>query len=79
MHRTQVMLEESQYVALRERARRSGKSMGELIRELLGQEDASRASRMVKESEGLYAIEGSLRDGKRTAIEHDSILCGKRK
>ena len=35
MHRTQIMLDEDQYQALREQARRLGKSMGQLIRELV--------------------------------------------
>lgn len=35
MHRTQVLLEENQYQALRARARRDGKSMGQLVRELV--------------------------------------------
>ena len=35
MHRTQIMLEDSQYLTLRERARLEGKSMGQLIRELV--------------------------------------------
>ena len=35
MHRTQIMLEEDQYEVLRERARRDGKSLGQVIRELL--------------------------------------------
>ena len=35
MHRTQVLLEEQQYQALRGRARRDGKSMGQLVRELV--------------------------------------------
>ncbi len=79
MHRTQVMLEDSQYMALRERARQRGKSMGALIRELLGQEETLGAREMVRESKGLYALEGFLRDGKATAIDHDAILYGKRK
>ena len=35
MHRTQIMLEEDQYEVLRERARQDGKSLGQVIRELL--------------------------------------------
>lgn len=79
MHRTQVMLEDSQYVALRERARRNGKSMGEIIRELLSREASLGAERILKESEGLYALEGALSDGAMAAKDHDSILYGKRK
>lgn len=78
MHRTQVMLEESQYVALRERARRSGKSMGELIRELLGRELSSRVEETVREPEGLYALQGSLCDERAAATDHDDILYGNR-
>ena len=35
MHRTQIMLEDSQYRWLHEEARAEGKSMGQLIRELV--------------------------------------------
>lgn len=79
MHRTQVMLEESQYVALRERARRSGKSMGEIIRELLSREASLGPGRTLKESEGLFALEGALNDGAMAAKDHDTILYGRRK
>ena len=35
MHRTQILLEESQYQTLRAKARRDGTSMGQVVRELL--------------------------------------------
>lgn len=37
MHRTQIYLDESQYELLRSRARREGKSLASIIREILDQ------------------------------------------
>lgn len=50
MHRTQVLLQENQYQALKARARREGKSLSELVRtavaEWLGQTEAGKPVRL---------------------------------
>jgi len=78
MHRTQITLEDSQYVALRERARRSGKSMGLLIRELLEKEMGSGATTRKKNRSGLSALKGIIDDSKFSAESHDEVLYGGR-
>lgn len=78
MHRTQITLEDSQYVALRERARRSGKSMGLLIRELLERELGPGGKTRKKNRGGLSALKGVLDDPDFDATNHDEILYGGR-
>ncbi|GAB4258730.1 hypothetical protein [Deferrisoma sp.] len=76
MHRTQVLLEDRQYLALKERARREGKSLGQLVREFVdlglargrtGDERPCRPS--LAEVRGLFA-DGLVPE------EHDRVLYG---
>ena len=77
MHRTQISLEDDQYMALRERARRNRKSMGQFIRELLDRELSAKPE-SVREENGLYALEGSLKDSAAVAKNHDETLYGEK-
>lgn len=77
VHRTQILLEERQYAALKARGRREAKGLSELIRlavdRLLGEE----APRKRKKS-GLEAMCGIFSDpGGPTTTDHDEILYGK--
>jgi len=76
MHRTQVLLKERQYAALKSLARREGKGLGELVRlavdRLLGTADQEGRMR-------LKALCGIGRDpGGPCGREHDRLLCGSR-
>jgi len=77
MHRTQVLLEEQQYVVLRNRAQREGRSLGELIRELI--EVGLRASQQPggKPAQGIASLRGLLDDPGFEAKDHDRTLYGK--
>ena len=78
MHRTQIILDDAQYVALREKARRSGKSMGQLIRELLALELEPGAKPRKGRASGLAKMTGILRDPAFGGEEHDDVLYGGR-
>ena len=73
MHRTQVLFEEEQYQALRAQARRDGKSMSQLVRELVAagleaaQRRPSRRSRL-RNSKGMFRAPGAR------GIDHDDDL-----
>ena len=74
MHRTQIMLEESQYNWLLEESRHVGKSMGELVRELI---DA-----VLKKASGkahrykLADTSGIFQRGDVCGRDHDKYLYG---
>ena len=72
MHRTQIMLEEHQYHALLQEARRENKSMGALVRELLDQGLQTVAARSrewtLREAKGIFSSPES--EGR----EHDDYL-----
>ncbi|MFQ5660354.1 MAG: hypothetical protein ACE5GZ_07995 [Gammaproteobacteria bacterium] len=76
MHRTQLLLEEWQYEALRARAARDGRSLSALIREILstslGPPSSSPRSR-------LEAIEGIGEDTEAYGEQHDRYLYGETK
>ena len=75
MHRTQIMLEEEQYRAVRERARRQNKSMGATIRELLDWALAatkSRKRRRYRLSDG----KGLFNDNETSGRDHNAFLYG---
>lgn len=78
MHRTQIILDDEQYVALREKARRTGKSMGQLIRELLAQQLESDAKPRRGRSSGLAKMTGILNDPGFGGEDHDTVLYGGR-
>lgn len=75
MHRTQIMLEEEQYQAVCERARKQNKSMGAIIRELLDRALAAtkpRKRRPFKLSDG----KGLFSDNETRGRDHDAYLYG---
>lgn len=78
MHRTQVLLREEQYVALRDRAKTEGKSMGQVIRHFvdvgLGGEEPTQGQ---SDSDRLRALRGIVEDGGLRAADHDKELYGK--
>lgn len=77
MHRTQILLEEQQYIVLRNRAQREGKSLGELIRDLI--EIGLRASQQPKgrPGQGIASLRGLIDDPGLEAKDHDRTLYGK--
>ncbi len=69
MHRTQILLEQWQYETLRAQAEREGRSMSELIREML--------HKTLKSAKGkchLKDIEGISEDTQTTGRKHDQVL-----
>ena len=73
MHRTQLLIEQWQYEALRLRAERRSVSISELVREILTKHLEN------KEPSELYKIEGIGADGSGVARDHDAFLYGKKK
>jgi len=70
------MLEEEQYQALRERARRSGKSMGCVIREVLDASLCYGAQSAKAQTDELGELNGFFSDTEVTGRKHDDILYG---
>ena len=75
MHRTQILLEELQYETLRSRAEREGRSLSDLVRELLRVALEDSGSRT---SSRLGAMEGVGEDAASTGEDHDRYLYGAR-
>ena len=73
MQRTQIMLDDWQYEALKAQAERQGRSMSELLREML---DAS-LRREPSRGPGLEDIRGIGADRKASGRFHDEFLYGK--
>jgi len=73
MHRTQLLLEEWQYEALRARADHEGRSISNLIREIL--KTSLAPSSMTKQSR-LAEIEGIGEDSEAYGEDHDRHLYG---
>lgn len=76
MHRTQIMLEPEQVAALRSLSRRSGKSMGQLIREFV---DAGIAGKRHDEGSAgatLESLRGCIAGSDVSGREHDRVLYG---
>jgi len=67
MHRTQLLIEQWQHQALQARARREGKSLSALLREILTEflQDEGRSR--------LLEIEG-IAEGPGLAIDHDKVI-----
>lgn len=75
MHRTQIMLEETQYERLRQRAQSQDKSMGQLVRELVHMglqtlENADKPKRRLNQAKGMFLV--PYTDGR----DHDRHLYG---
>ena len=73
MQRTQIMLDDWQYEALKAQAERQGRSMSELLREML---DAS-LRKQPSPGPGLDDIRGIGADSKSSGRRHDESLYGK--
>ena len=75
MHRTQIYLEEGHYELLRARARREGKSLAAVIREILSDHlGAGRKHRERDECAGAIGIGAG--DGSRVAENYEDYLYG---
>ena len=76
MHRTQVLLEKAQYQALREEARRAGKSLGQLVRDYvaLGLESGGKTTRSRRVA--LRRLRGMFRKRGLRGRDHDRHLYG---
>ncbi len=73
MHRTQLLIEEWQYEALRARAGQEGRSLSDLVREILS---ISLESSSSFPRSRLGEIEGIGEDAEVYAEDHDRILYG---
>jgi len=73
MHRTQLLLEEWQYEALRSRADREGRSISDLLREIL--KTSLTPSSMTKQGR-LGEIKGIGEDAEAYGEDHDRHLYG---
>jgi hypothetical protein len=76
MHRTQVLLEETQYQALIEQARREGKSMGELVREFVSLGLASPRQQAGSCRHSLGDLKGMVCEPGAAGRDHDRYLYG---
>jgi hypothetical protein len=72
MHRTQVILEDWQYQALRARSEQEGRSISELVREALATSLAQPPERISR----LQEIEGIGEDAATYGEDHDRALYG---
>jgi len=73
MHRTQILLDEERYMQLRDRARREGKSMGQLVRELI---DKGLGAGRKKGRSPLMGLKGFIERSDVTGRGHDRALYG---
>jgi plasmid stability protein len=74
MHRTQVILEDWQYQALRARAEQEGRSISDLVRETL----RSSLAQPPERNNRLREIEGVGEDASTYGEDHDRFLYGDR-
>lgn len=76
MHRTQLLLEEDQYLQLRGEARRQNRSMGGLARDLIGEGLRARRQAAPGAPDGLGSLAGIVEDADGVAAGHDRVLNG---
>jgi plasmid stability protein len=74
MHRTQIILEDWQYQALRARAEQEGRSISDLVREAL----RSSLAQPPERNNRLREIEGVGEDASTYGEDHDRFLYGDR-
>lgn len=74
MHRTQILLADWQYQTLKALAEQEGRSLGELVRDLITRQLRSRGKNA---KACLAAIEGIGADRGATGRNHDRFLYGK--
>ncbi len=75
MHRTQLLLEEWQYEALKARAERSGRSLSDVVREIL----AAHLAPSQPAEDPLFALDSVFDDPGVSGADHDAFLYGSRK
>jgi plasmid stability protein len=73
MHRSQILLETWQYETLKVQAERQGKSISEVVRDIVSRH-LSAAPRGRRQK--LRAVEGMIDDGEEVARNHDRYLYG---
>ena len=72
-HRTQILLEDWQHMALKSLAEREGVSLSDMVRKILTERLRPRSSRR----RGLQTIAGIGRDPKASGKDHDRWLYGR--
>lgn len=70
MHRAQILIEEWQYQTLKSEADRKGKSISELIRDMLTERFRRRRR------DGLEELDGIVSDPQTSGRDHDLFLYG---
>lgn len=78
MHRTQIMLEQEDYEAIREEASRTGRSMGQVVRDYVKTGLRGKARRERAAAPGLKDIKGLFSDRECAGRNHDDVLYGGR-
>ena len=76
MHRAQVLIEEWHYEFLRSLAERQGRSVSEILREMLNRELQHKSA---SRKGGIEEIEGLFDDTRVSAKDHDRLLYRKRR
>lgn len=71
LYRTQLLLEESQYRFLKNMAHREGKSLSQVVRQLVAEKIAAQQQR---ERGGLEALAGIIDDPGLAGRDHDRVL-----
>ena len=71
VHRAQLLLEDWHYQRLKARAEREGRSLSELMREIL---DRHLQPSSIEPGGGLESIEGAGADGEIGGRDHDRVL-----
>ena len=74
MHRTQILLNDNQYVALCEKSRRTGKSIGSLIRELVDHGFKKPNAEIKTQRSALQRHKGVFRGPPLRGRDHDDML-----
>ena len=77
MHRTQILLEEWQYEMLRAKAEREGRSMSEILRDVLGA--ALGGKRRPSDQRALDSLAGIVNEPGASGRDHDEVLYGPRR
>ncbi|MCY3021206.1 MAG: hypothetical protein NTW87_19505 [Planctomycetota bacterium] len=76
MHRTQILLDDTDYLALKEVARQSGQSMGEVVKGFVSRGLGARRDKPRRKRYRLTDLKGIIHDPGLVAIHHDEILYG---
>ena len=77
MHRTQILLEEWQYEMLKAKAEREGRSMSEILRDVLGA--ALGGKRRPADQRALDSVAGLVNEPGLSGRDHDEVLYGPRR